>query len=167
MNNSSKYGVFAIVLSICLSLAAIISINTKVTPQAISVGGTSPEISSPYLMVNGVRQWFVSVPTADLSKSTLCSFISPSATTTLRSANVRISGGNTASSVNWVYKGATAYATTTALFGGVTIGAGAQGTFTATTTTDNFVIAPSQYITLDTSANYAQTGFCNAIFTEI
>ena len=163
--------VVGLICSIALLLVVIIAVNA---PQPIpntntqpSYGGTSPEISSPYLQVNGVRQWFVTVPTANLTSSTLCSMRSPAATTTLQSASVRILGANTAESVNWVYKAATASATTTALFGGVTIAAAEQGTFMATTTTDNFVIAPSQYIVVDTSANYAQTGWCNAVFTEI
>lgn len=170
MNKTSNLGVIAgIICSILLSLVAIIAVNIKeIIPQSQPlVAGTSPEISSPYIMVNGVRQWSVTVPTANLTSSTLCSIITPPATTTLIASSVRFSGANTASSVTSVYKAATASATTTVLYGGATIGAGAQGTFTATTTTDSFVIAPSQYLVVDTSANFAQTGACNAVFLEI
>ena len=158
--------VFAFV-ALLVAIGSFFVKNTVVEKAVQTFGGTSPEFSSPYLQINGVREWYVNVPTADLTSSTLCSIQSPAATSTLVHSSFRIAGGNTGSSITKVFKGATASATTTYLYGGATTGAGAQNTVYATSSTDSFVIAPSQYIVFDTSANYAQTGFCVAEFSEI
>ncbi len=163
-----------LILYVLIFLALGFSFISLVRPAQMiktienSVGAlSSPELSSSYFSVNGLVRYYNSVKTANLPSSTICSIKSPSATSTLVASSVRFISGNTASSVTWAYKGATVSATTTALYGGVTVGAGAQGTFHATTTTDSRVFAPNNYLIVDTSANYAQVGYCNATFEVI
>jgi hypothetical protein len=174
MNKSSNLGVVVgIVLSICLSLVAIIKVNTPVyipqtidqQGQPISVGGTSPEISSPYLKINDVMRWFQALPLGNNTSSTICSIKSPSATSSLIHSGIGFVSGATTGTFG-AYKSATISATTTFLYGG-NLTTGTQSVFNATTTSDSWVFEPDTYLVFDMTAGFAPTGTCQAEFSQL
>jgi hypothetical protein len=172
MNKTSNLGiVVGLICSILLSLVAIIAVNA---PQPIpntntqpSYSGTSPEISSPYLQVNGVTQWFTSQAAGNKTSSTICAVQSPAATSTVVAASIALNTGATDGAYIRAYKAATVSATTTFLFGSVSAGAKNYMSATTTLSDSNMVFAPSQFIVFDMNSGYAPTGTCQAIFQQL
>lgn len=67
--------------------------TATVTNNQTVVKGTTPEISSPYLSVNGVVEWFSQVPMASgAATTTICSIQAPTASSSISSVSVRFGG---------------------------------------------------------------------------
>jgi hypothetical protein len=179
MKNST--GFLAIVFSICLSLVAIISVNIpKPIPQiitqdgkTISYGGTSPEVSSPYFIINGIAQWYWS-QTPNTATTTVCAIQSPTSTSTLLTGSIRLSKSSTTASTVYLAKAATAYATTTSL-GSASVSANAQATVVSLKTAAggdglSETFAPSEWFVVGMAGGqgtFSPTGRCTAVFREI
>lgn len=141
------------------------------TPTQPHVGSaTSPDISSPYFSFGGVR--FDAVHTDNLAQATttVCSTLTPSATTTLsEGSGIRLVVSSTTASSVGVFKAAQITGNTTFLFG-ANVAANAQATIVSTTTNDNFVVGPSQWINVIMSGGtgtFSPTGTCGLVFQEL
>lgn len=129
-----------------------------------------PDISSPYLAVNGAPLWFYS-STFNTGSTTVCSFRGPAhSTTTVLAATGKVT---TSSSSNIFFEwghGAEMDATTTAL-GGATVSANTFATLKASTTDvavdamrdDNVVLAPNRYINLKYGGACVNGGDCTSL----
>ncbi len=96
MNNTIKSTVTAIVASILVVVASFTFYHPTVTvsqPAQTPVRGTSPEFSSPYLIINGVTEWYFSEPMRT-GTTTLCSFPAPSASSTIQYVSFRVFGNS-------------------------------------------------------------------------
>lgn len=74
------------VVSIIVIILGFVAYHPK--NNAVIVKGTQPEITSPYLIVNGITQWFLQTP-INQATTTLCSVPSPNASTTIWGAWIR------------------------------------------------------------------------------
>lgn len=136
-------------------------------------GSDSPVKPYRYIEIGGLRQFYYSARPAQASY-TLCSFQSPAATSTLKSAGILLTTATSSAYTIYIAKAATAVATTTLLDGPVAFSAGAQATVIATTTPwvsgSNAIFAPSQYINFAINpgntgtAGLAPVGDCHAVF---
>lgn len=169
-----------IVLSICLSMIAIISVNSlRTVPQVISqdgkisYGGTSPEVSSPYFSINGITQWYWS-GAPKTSTTTVCAIQSPTSTSTLVTGSIRLTVSSTTASTVTLAKASTAYATTTSL-GSASVSANAQATVVSLKTAAggdglSETFGPSQWFVVGMAGgigNFSPTGRCTAVFREL
>ena len=146
-------------------------INSVQTFRAVS----SPDIQSPYFSVGGVRTWAARSENLISATTTVCAIQSPTATSTLTRASLRLSVGSTTASTVVIAKSATAFATTTAIGGGA-LAANAQGTFSATTTPATLTsldgvmtFAPSQWVVFGMTGGigtFSPTGACSATWVE-
>lgn len=131
---------------------------------------SSPDIPSPYFSFGGVRFDAVHTDAMYQASTTVCSLQSPAATSTLsEGSGVRFTVSSTTASTATVYKASFPTGNTTFLFAD-NIAAGAQSTIVATTTTNNFVIAPNQYINVIMSGGtgtFSPTGTCGMVFQEL
>lgn len=153
--------------------------GTRPAPPAGAIAG--PDIPSSYLkwgVGNGVRIWPVSQP---LTKATTtpCAMQSPSATSTLMEAGVKLDVASTSATVWTIAQAATAYATTTNLGTDYAVGASKQAFIQASSTPAAgaaTVFAPNTYVVVGaaagiTAGDTAGTGFvpsgtCQAIFVS-
>ena len=136
-------------------------------------GSDSPIKPYRYIEIGGVRQFYHSAKPAQASY-TLCSFQSPAATSTLKSAGISLTTATSSAYTIYIAKAATAVATTTLLDSAVAFSAGAQATVIASTTpwgaASNAIIAPNQYINFAINpgntgtAGLAPVGDCHAVF---
>lgn len=110
---------------------------------------TSPDISSPYLAVNGLQTWSANVQMVQ-GASTTCQFQTPPATTTLTVFNYRFGFASTSAVVVDMGKSTGPNATTTLYGTTYGIGAGNQATVEASSTTgsagDAMILAPSTWL---------------------
>lgn len=145
-------------------------------PAAPAPGAISgPDISSPYLSINGVIHWYTRV-TMRQASSTLCSIPTPAATSTLTKLTAHIANGNAYSNVFLFGYAANAFATTTSIGTTVTI-AGTYGDIVASTTlatqaTGDGIVYPGNFInfkvsTSSASATYLPVGDCQADFVQL
>lgn len=151
-------------------------------PDATIFGAVSgPSVDFPSWTVNGVETFYY---TAGLNKAstTLCSFKSPTATSTLDFASIKITTGTTTSGVIEIGKSNTvAYDATTTSLGKTVAGAITQLTLLASTTpealggvsaTDSAnVFAPNTWLVFkygvaETGTTNVFVGSCKAIFIE-
>ena len=137
---------------------------------------SSPIIPSRYLEVGGVRHYYFRDGNLNQASTTVCSFYTPAATTTLVFASIRLTTG-TSTTPQWeIGKGTTMDATTTS-FGTFSLSASDRGTMVASTTSSGFeadmptVFAPNTYLNFkyggDNGASYSTnvfTGDCRAEF---
>lgn len=145
------------------------------------VGAISgPDISSSYLSVNGVRAFYASHGMTKAT-TTICSFQSPNATSTLRTAvGNGITGANfsvsstTASRITFA-KATTAFATTTIIGSGAEVAANVKAYILASSTAaqqiagDN-IFAPSEWLVVGMqggTGTFSPTGTCTAVFDVI
>src|SRR3990167_7876852 len=141
---------------------------------------SSPDIPYPYFSFGGVREW-ANKGTLNQASTTLCSILSPVSTSTLVSANIKITTGTTSAIALEIGKG-TLTATTTRLAYQV-LGSNAQVTLTAVTATTtgasgvvfttepDYVFAPSTYINFKYGGTLGSlntlVGTCQSKFEEI
>lgn len=173
--NKPNNGLVA-VLGVISVLALIIGITghgtTTVVQQAPKSGAlTSPDISSPYISVNGLVEYSTEVPLT-VNNTTACVIQSPSSTSTLAFTNVQIS---TASSTQTIWTAATSTvptATTSPIVPNFTLASGALGSFGAATGTASGVktlMSPNTYVVWSyagsaTGDSTKLNGTCNAKF---
>lgn len=148
-------------------------VNVPESKQALgAVSG--PDNYFPYWAVNGVRKHYFSSGFNNAS-TTLCSFKTPAATTTLEFASLKIRTATSTAIVVDIGKGSIYNATTT-LFGTTyTVVAGEQDTIIASTSPAagaKTVIAPSQWVNFKfgssaiTPTVNSLAGSCKAVLVE-
>lgn len=139
------------------------------TPIVTPVGAVStPDFLSNHYSVGGLRAWKYKY-TLRTATTTVCAIQSPAATSTLKSAGIRLDTSSTTASIVVAAKSATAFATTTFLFGG-NVAANAKTATVATTTTNNFVFGPSQWLVMSMqggAGTFSPVGICQAEFEDL
>jgi hypothetical protein len=155
-------------------------VNVSPTPVNVSVpkqenaklGAVSgPDIYSPYFNVNDVYRWPVR-QSFNQATTTICSILSPYATSTLESFTVQFSVASaTVATIVDIAKSSNTGATTTKIGSTYAINAGAQATIEASTTPgagDLTIIAPNQYIVVNMKGGltniFSPLGNCSATF---
>jgi hypothetical protein len=131
-----------------------------------------PDITSPYLSINGLEEWNYSVKLSQAS-TTLCSIVSPSATSTLIFGSVDITTGTTTVMTVEIGKGvANSEATTTLLDAKVLVPTTERQTIIASTT-KNIIFSPNQRFNVKFGSASALTatvnslsGYCKARFIK-
>lgn len=146
------------------------------TASAPALGAVSgPDITSPYLSVNGVATFYNRKAFTQAS-TTVCAVKSPNATSTLvRGSGVAMRVSSTSASVITIAKSATAYATTTLIGSQIAVAANAQAHVVASTTAAQdaagaAVFAPNTYLVVSMSGGagtFSPTGTCHADFTVL
>ena len=174
--NTTKTILTSLVASIIVVAIGFLVVHptntTLVNNSAPLVKGTSPEISSPYFIVNGVTEWYGSENMAPAT-TTLCALISPNATSTLQYTSFQITTGTSTAATIDIGTSTTPYATTTNLVAATSIASGAQGlAFWMPTqgTSQNSIMSPNTYVVVKTAgaglAGYTYGGKCQAEFTQ-
>lgn len=140
-------------------------------PPGQPLGALSgPDIPSPYLAWGGVRTWSGYTTALNQASTTVCSLQAPVSTSTLKlGSGVRFTISSTTASTVRGYKGAKVTDVTTRLFA-ANIAANAQGTVVATTTDDNMLFGPNEWLNIVMSGGagtFSPTGSCSAQFTEV
>ena len=135
-----------------------------------------PNISSPYLSVSGVVKWYYD-SAFSMSTSSVCSFKTPGATTTLLVASGQVNVGSTSPFQLQISKGAFVTASTTEL-ATMSLSSLARGTLVAVakdaaTGDENSTFAPNSWLTFKlggvSAASANSTGIsgrCKAEFIE-
>src|SRR5574343_1230466 len=123
--------------------------HRETTPNSSTLGSlSSTEIYSPYVNFGGVQHEYREKDLATAT-TTPCALQSPSATSSLLHASLKITTGTSTATTWTVARATTPYATTTA-FQSFSLGSGANGYMmvgTASTTIDGLgIIPPNQYI---------------------
>ena len=177
--------IVGVLLAVALALGlygTLRSTPTAVTERIIREVGaaTGPELPYKYLSVGGVRTWYSHSTSFPTATSTLCSFQSPAATTTLVAAtmNIKNTTGTNTFQVGRAAAGASNVnsTATTTLLASLTVGSVSYGELVATTTltasglTDG-VIIPYSWINFKvgtgTPGTITFTGSCSAVFREL
>lgn len=194
--NTTKTVIASIVASIVVVLAGfsiyhpsvVIPADSSDTEHAI-VRGTSPEIASPYLIVNGVTQWFNNVAFNNASttgttvtlKQTLCAIPAPLGTSSLEFVSWDAPIATSTAAFIEIATSTSPFSTTTTLYPAFTLAAGAQGAKRWTPAGQNiddsiFFSSTSTPTYVDVIATGAATslggytwtnGFCNSIFDQM
>lgn len=137
-------------------------------PQLGSV--TNPDIPSPYLSFGGVRRWAGSTTNLNQATTTVCAIQAPVATSTLVSGGIRFAVSSTTASTVTIAKATTAFATST-LLNTVSVGANAQATVLAASTTlsaleqTNRTFAPNEWLVVGMAGGvgtFSPSGLCEA-----
>lgn len=166
------------VLALVIGGVALVK-NTQVIEKTFQAGAvSSPDIISPYISYGGVRQWAYSMEIRQAT-STLCSFLSPSSTSTLEHLSAKFdTTASYATSYAWG-NDPTAFSTTTIIVAPYGAAAGGKLEIIASTTkvtafTQNGVVSPNTYINLKlststagASATFAPVGTCKVMFREL
>lgn len=168
---------FLAVLVTVLVLTGVVAFkdqNVNVNVPEFNAGAVSgPDVNGPYLSVNGVTS-FYDKATMKQATSTLCSFKSPNATSSLFSFSADFTtthGGITAYALG---NDPTAFSTTTIITAPtqMTYGANVQGT--AFASSSNNIIPPNTYVNLKLStttagvgSGYSPVGTCNVEFRTV
>jgi hypothetical protein len=162
----------AALVALLLTIGAFLTGQHTAAPAPQFGAVSSPDIPSPYFSVGGVRIWKYSMAPKQGSY-TLCSFLSPAATSTLTSGGVNLAVSTTSASTLYLAKAATATATTTLLSSAIAVGAGTQIFVEASTSPaagNPRVFAPNTYFNVainpGTTTNLVPQGACHATFEE-
>lgn len=142
--------------------------NITVSPTDTVFGAISgPDISSPYLTVNGVQN-FYNRRGFTTSTTTPCAIKAPMATSSLESASVQFRTASTTASVVTVAKATTQYATTTRIGTAYAIAANAQASIVGSTTpATGIVFAPGEWLVVGMAGgvgSFSPVGTCQAVF---
>lgn len=129
-------------------LAAILvflgATDVHVGPPTVFGALSGPDISSPYLSVNGVTT-FYNKANMKGATTTACSFKSPSATSTLRLGSVNVFLASSSAVTVYLAKGANNNATTSNMGTLDIVASGQMQTFASTTVTASQIFAPNTY----------------------
>ena len=165
--NKSIIAIVLSVVAVVASITAVISHPATVSPVQHLAGGTSPEISSPYLIVNGITEWYFSKPFAT-GTTTLCSFPAP---TTGSSTIQLISFKNTSASSSAftisIGTSTNAVSTSSLLVSGV-VAANSTSTPVGwlSTTFAASSISGGQYLNVVSDSLTTDNGYCQVEFTQ-
>lgn len=135
-----------------------------------------PDIPSPYLNWGSVRTWNYSTALKQ-SASTTCSFLSPSASSTLEAAGIKFDTASSSAIIVDIGKSTSAFATTTLIGTTYNIAAGAQAFIQASTSPAAgavTVFAPNTYLNFKAAGGaigtdatgFVPVGRCQAQFIE-
>lgn len=150
-----------------------VKINNIPAEETKSFGAVSgPDLYSPYWNVNGVTTYYYR---ADMRKATttLCAFLLPNATSTVRYASWKVNTGTSTAATIDLATSTTAYSTTTNLVAATSIASGAKGyaSFIPNQATTDGATGPATYLVVKTAGaglgGYTYTGTCEAIVTSI
>lgn len=122
---------------------------------------SSPDIPSPYLIVGGVRHWYGRVNSMAQATTTVCSFLSPAATSSLVHLSGKFTIASSSATIVTLAKSTSNAATTTVLGNRTFLAASAQLTQIASSTTANAVAADMVFAPL-TYANIGVQGMDSA-----
>lgn len=167
----------AAVIVVTIGFLVIHPTNTTLVNNPSSlVKGTGPEISSPYLKVNGVTQWYYSIA-MKAATTTLCSFQAPVGTSTLEYVAWDITQGTSTAATIDIGSSANPAGTTTDIVVGTSVASNAQGSILysaggTSTPAVSFNSNPAsqfnQYLNVVTAgaglAGYTYGGQCYAVF---
>ena len=176
--------VIALILSV-VSISGLFTGERSVIVENLKdLGAVSgPDYYLPYFNNNGIINYSNSVK-MNTASTTLCSIKSPTATSTLAFASVRMDRASTSASTITIAQATTAFASTSSIGSDYAVLA-AQGVALTASTTDNggndirnekYIFTPSQYLNVtikgvDTKGNeatgFTPTGYCKAVFTEL
>lgn len=168
-----------IVVAGIVALVVAFGAITVFKPESMpALQGVNPDIPSTYLKWGaggGVRLYPAS-QSFKQATTTLCSFQSPSATSTLISAGVKVTLASTSATTLRISKATNITASTTAIGTGYDIGAGVPAFIQASTSPATgavTVFAPNTYLNVTLTAGdigglvgLAPTGVCHATFEE-
>lgn len=161
MKKLNALGLLLGAVALAVGLAALLQ-----NPPLGAVPG--PNLDSVQWTVNGVETWNFS-DKLKTSTTTICSFKTPAATSTLLLATLKLDTSSTTASSVVIAKGATPNASTT-LISRADVAANAKATVVASSTTSGadptHVIAPSQYINfsmLGGTGTFSPVGSCKAV----
>lgn len=164
--------VVAGIVALVVAFGAVVVFKPDAVPP--SFGGTNPDIPSAYLKWGsggGVRLYPASMA-FNQATTTICSFLSPNATSTLVSAGVKVDLASSTATTLVIAKATNPTASTTALSGTYSIGAGAQAFVQASTSPAvlaTTVFAPLTYLNVTLTGGtgtFSGTGVCHATFEE-
>jgi hypothetical protein len=173
----TKQNILNAVLGVAMVFVGFVAYNkpadVTTVVKEIPVGAVvSSELSTNNFSFGEVRRWAYS-QRFNVASTTLCAVKSPAATSTLVFAGYNISTGTTTAATIDVAKGNTAYATTTLLVTGTSVGSGATkeiGWTTAGGTAADDIMAPSTYVLVKTASvglnGYTYGGRCSVVFQE-
>lgn len=160
------------VVVVLLGVLSVFAVKTSKTSDT-TVKGTSPEFTSPYLIVNGVTEWYFSAPMKQ-GTTTVCSFPAPVGSSTIQYASWRVTGGANPNTLSLDIGTTTntAGTSTSPLVTNQSIVAGSVGIGNGYLPA-NFLSSQSfngQYLNFvlgtTTSLTQAYTGYCQAEFTQ-
>lgn len=140
--------------------------QSEPTPGAL----TGPVINYPYLCVNGACTYFSHLYSLTAGTTSPMNIQSPAATSTLKlGSGCRFDVATSVAKMIRFAKASTPNATTTFLFG-ANFAANAFGSVVATTSNDNFVFGPNQWLVMSMVGGQgtdAPTAECQATFEVI
>lgn len=173
-----KYIALSVVLSVLVSVGVYtlapekpVQIVEKNTPSVQGFAG--PDLPSRYFSFGGVRQ-FAGFTQMQVATTSLCSMQSPAATSTIEFVSWSITTGTSTAAVIDIGTSTTAFATTTNLISGTSVGSGATGqaywSSAGGSATDN-IMAPSTWVNVKTAGagvgGYTFGGTCQVVFNQI
>lgn len=175
MDNLGK--VWLSVLTIAVLVVGWVALNaspTNIFNEDGNLGAlSSPDINSPYISYGSVRHWAGHTESLKQATTTICALQSPTGTSTLTYASLRLTNSSTTATVTTMAKAATAYATTTYLESG---SAAANGlmflALPATTTSAGMakqIFGPSEYLVFGMQGGvgtFSPSGVCEATWVE-
>jgi hypothetical protein len=180
--NLTKQIIISVVVTILVA-SGVTAIETHNLPKQVPVNqsqvrvtGTSPEFTSPYIIVNGVQSWygsdFFNSNTSSYSSTTPCAIQSPAGTSTLSWASFAITTA-TSSATTWTIATSTNPYSTTTLVSTIQVGANTTrevGWYPSTITGGNGPMLPNTWVVFGvaggTGANTV-SGRCEAVFAQI
>lgn len=177
--NTQKVLIIVVILVLLVLGVTFPRGNTVIERITTELGAAAgPDMSGPYLSVGGVATWSEK-QVMKTATSTLCSFKSPSATSTLTHLSAIFSTTASYATSYAFGNAATEFSTTTIIVAPYSFAASATGEIVASTTkitafTQNGVVSPNTYINLKlstttagASATYAPKGVCEVQFVTL
>jgi hypothetical protein len=163
--------VIGVVVVSVVGLIAYLNAPTPTTQQAPVGAVSSPDISSRYFSYGGVRHWAAKTTSLTQATTTVCALQSPSATSTLQlGSGIRFDVSSTTASVVKLAKASVPFDVSSTQLGAANVGANQQATIVASSTSDNLVFGPNQYLIVQMSGGtgtFSPSGNCQATWTEI
>lgn len=137
-------------------------------PASPTLGALSgPDLPYPYFSFGGVPQWANRTDSLTQATTTVCALQSPSSTSTLDFASIRLDVSSTTAATVTLARAATAFATTTSL-GAISVPANAQGIAVASTT-GSHIFPPSTWFVVGMAGGigtFSPSGSCRAIWVQ-
>lgn len=159
-----------IVLIVVVGFVVFLPGKTNTIIERTVGSASGPDMPWPYTNVNGVVTYASKVDMRTATTS-LCAFVSPSATSTIEYVSWKIIKGTTTAATIDIGTSTTGYATTTNLVSGTSVVSGAQGGYYWTPAgagTDDAKMSPNTYVNVMTAGaglgGYTFTGSCQAVF---
>lgn len=159
--------VLALLVAAALGAGVLVGNGLNKTTPAVQVIGavSGPDLSSPYLAVNGLQENFYS-SALNQASTTICSFKSPTSTSTLEAASVQLTTGTSTAILLEIGKSNTNLTATTTRLGIAQLAANAQVTVIASTSpaaADPTIFAPNSYLVFKYGGTSAAEGSVNQL----